>query len=105
MSGWTIGGMPRHTTSLAGTAKPQARISSTVGRLQRQPPAKRRHGWSRLSWQAARNRELARTVFDEQQLPIRAEHACDLTERKFGVVDGAKDERRDDGVHGRIGQW
>jgi hypothetical protein len=42
MSGRTIGGMPRHTTSSAATAKPQARISSRVGRLQRQPPAKRR---------------------------------------------------------------
>ena len=41
------------------TTKPQARISSTVGRLQRQPPAKRRHGWSSLSWHAARNCELA----------------------------------------------
>ena len=41
-------------------------------------------------------------VFDEQQLPIGAEHACDLAERAFGVVDGAKHQRRDDGVHGRI---
>jgi hypothetical protein len=43
-------------------------------------------------------------VFNEQQLPIRAKDACDLAERAFGVVDGAKDERRDDGVHGRIRQ-
>src|ERR1700712_1336514 len=42
--GCTIAGMPRHTSSSATTAKPQARISSTVGRLQMQPPAKRRHG-------------------------------------------------------------
>ena len=47
MSGWTIAGMPRHTSSSAAIVNPQARISSTVGRLQWQPPAKRRHGRSR----------------------------------------------------------
>jgi hypothetical protein len=51
------------------TANPQARISSTVGRLHRQPPAKRRHGWNSLSWHAARNRELARTCSTNSNCP------------------------------------
>ena len=38
-------------------------------------------------------------MFDEQQLPVLAEYACDLAQRAFWVVDGAQDERRDDGVH------
>ena len=69
MSGRTIGGMARHTTSSAATAKPQARISSAVGRLQQQPHAKRRHGWSSLSWHAARNREVARTCSMNSNCP------------------------------------
>src|ERR1700735_525938 len=28
-------------------------------------------------------------VFDEQQLAVRAKHACDLAKRALGVVDGA----------------
>jgi hypothetical protein len=47
MSGWTIVGIPRHTSSSAAMVNPQARISSTVARLQWQPPAKLRHGRSR----------------------------------------------------------
>ena len=43
-------------------------------------------------------------MLDEQQLPVRSEHACDLAKRALGLVDGAEDERRDDGVHGRVGQ-
>ena len=53
-------------------------------------------------------REEPRTrahMFDEQQLPVRAEYACDLAERAFGLVDGAKRECRNDGVHGLIGEW
>jgi hypothetical protein len=37
-------------------------------------------------------REEPRTradVFDEQQLPIRAEYPCDLAKRTFRVIDGA----------------
>ncbi|MGV0607145.1 hypothetical protein [Mycolicibacterium sp. XJ1904] len=43
-SGWTIAGMPRQTTFRAETVKPLARRRPTVSRLQRQPPAKLRHG-------------------------------------------------------------
>ena len=43
-------------------------------------------------------------VFDEQQLAVRPKHACDLPQRAFGVLDGAEHERRNDCVHGRIGQ-
>ena len=38
-------------------------------------------------------------MFDEQQLAVGAEYTGDLAESAFGVMDGAKDERRDDGVH------
>jgi hypothetical protein len=56
-------------------------------------------GWT-IAGMPRREEPRARAhVFDEQQLPIRAEHARDLAERAFGVVDGAQDERRDDGVH------
>ena len=61
--------MPRHATLSAMTSKPHARINSTVGRLQRQPPAKRRHGSNRWSWQAARNLELARTCSMNSSCP------------------------------------
>ncbi len=44
-------------------------------------------------------------MLDEQQLSTGAEHAGDLAQRTFGIRDGAQDERRDDGVHGLIGQW
>jgi hypothetical protein len=43
-------------------------------------------------------------MFDEQQLPIRTQHAGDLAERAFGLLDSAEDESRDDRVHGCIGQ-
>jgi hypothetical protein len=52
---------------------------------------------------ARREEPRARThVFDEEQLPVRAKDASDLGERAFRLFDRAEDERRDDGVHGRI---
>ena len=38
-------------------------------------------------------------MFDEQQLPLRAQDALDFPEHTFRVVDSAQDERRNNGVH------
>ena len=43
-------------------------------------------------------------VLDEQQLPVRSQHAGDFAKCAFRFVDGAQHQRRDDGVHGRISQ-
>ena len=54
---------------------------------------------------ARRQKPRARAhVFDEEQLPVRTKDASELLKRTFGLVDGAEDECRDDGVHRRIGQ-
>ena len=42
-------------------------------------------------------------MVDEQQLSVRAKDTGDLGKRAFRVIDGAQDERCDDGVDRRIG--
>ena len=68
--GRTIAGIARHLPSiLRSTVKPAASISSTVARLQRQPSANRRHGFSSRSCQAASLAESARTCSRNRRRP------------------------------------
>ena len=96
--------MPRHTASSACDREP-AGAHQVHGGAVAAAAAREAAPRSEQLVLARREEPRARThVLDEQQLPVRAEHACDLAERAFGVVDGAKDQRRDDGVHRRVGQ-
>ena len=82
-SGWTIAGMPRHTTSSAATSNPQrAHQLRRSGGCSAHPAAKRRHGWNSLSWHAASNREFARTCSMNSNCPSgRSTRAISLSVR------------------------
>jgi len=68
-SGRTIGGIARQVAVAISTSNPQARISSTVARLQRQPQAKRRQGPLSRSCQRASRAESARTCSTNSNSP------------------------------------
>jgi hypothetical protein len=80
------------THQLEGRAVATAAARKPIPRLEkevlagREPPRARAH------------------VFDKQLLPVGAKDPGDLTQRAFGIGDGAQDESRDDGVHRVIGQ-